>query len=86
MKLPPDAKYKTRHVPLDFEYEGSHYKGEAVPVTTTCSEEVCWELEITLNNEELGKIHCTKTGWRMDYVKQQGLVNAIGKIIALWYE
>ena len=34
----------------------------------------------------MGIIHCGDKGWRMKNVKDQGLVNAIGEEIALWYE
>jgi hypothetical protein len=80
------TKNKSRHVVFDFEFEGEHYKGEGIPVAPSCDELVCRELEITLNNENLGIIHCKKDGWRMDFVKDQGLVNKVGEIIALWYE
>ena len=52
----------------------------------TCKEEVCYELGITLNDVNFGIIHCGDKGWRMKNVKDQGLVDAIGEEIALWYE
>ena len=86
MKMPVDTKLKSRRVPIEFEYRGEYYRGEAKPVAISCNPDACWELEVTLNNEELGKIHCTQQGWRMDYSKDEGLVNKIGEVIALWYE
>jgi hypothetical protein len=86
MKITFSSKNKIRHVPFDFEYEGESYKGEGVPLSQTCDENAYWELEITLNSENLGKIQCTKRGWKMDYVKDEGLVNKIGELITLWYE
>ena len=73
-------------VPIELEYKGKIYKGEGIPVSQTCKEKVCYELEIMLNDEQLGLIHCTDRGWKMKNVKDLGLVNAIGEKIALWYE
>lgn len=77
---------KTEIIPLEFEYKDKAYKGEAIPVMSSCSEGVCAELDITLNKEHMGMIRWTKKGWRMNDVKGQGLVNAIGNIILNWYE
>lgn len=73
-------------VPLQLEYDGKMYKGEAVPIPETCHDGVCPELDITLNDEHLGILHSMKTGWKMDEVKDQKLINAIGQEILLWYE
>lgn len=35
-------------VPLDFEYKGIRYKGEGIPLTQSCKEDVCYEFEIML--------------------------------------
>jgi hypothetical protein len=51
-----------------------------------CSEGVCNDLDVTLNDEHLGVIRNTKNGWRMTDVKSQALINAIGEQILLWYE
>jgi len=73
-------------VPLQIEYDGKTYKGEAVPIMNTCKDGVCYELDVTLNDKQLGIIHSMKSGWKMDEVKDQKLVNAIGQEIMLWYE
>jgi hypothetical protein len=73
-------------VPLEIEYDGKTYKGEAIPIMETCRDGVCYELDISLNDQHLGIIHSMKTGWKMDEVKDQKLVNAIGEEITLWYE
>ncbi len=73
-------------VPINFEYKEKKYSGEGMPVSQTCKEKVCYELDVTLNNENLGIIHCTPHGWKMKSVKDQALVDAIGNKIALWYE
>jgi hypothetical protein len=73
-------------VPIDIDYKGKNYKGEGIPISQTCKENVCYELEITLNDEPMGIIHCTDKGWKMKNVKDQGLVDAIGEEIALCYE
>jgi len=84
--MPPNDAHKKQVVPLDLDHKGRHYKGLAVPRKLSCHEGVCFELDVTLNNEQLGLIHCTEHGWKMDHVKDQGLVDAIGKQIFLWYE
>jgi hypothetical protein len=73
-------------IPIDIEYKDKQYKGEGIPVPQTCKDKVCYELEITLNNKQLGIIHCTPHGWRMKNIKDQKFVDAIGEEIALWYE
>jgi len=77
---------KKEPVPLQLEYDGKVYKGEAVPTPETCHDGVCPELDITLNDEHLGLLHGMKSGWKMDEVKDQKLVNAIGQEVLLWYQ
>lgn len=79
------AQLEKEPVPIKFEYKRKEYSGEGVPTPQTCKEEKCYELGITLNDENLGIIHCTDKGWKMKNVKDQKLVDAIGHEIALWY-
>ena len=80
------AQLEKEPIPLEFDYNGTTYKGEAFPVTPVCDEDVCYEMDVMLNEEPLGIIHCTDKGWRMKNVKDQKLVDAIGEEIFLWYE
>lgn len=73
-------------VELEFEYNGQKYKGEGIPVTQTCTKGFCYELDISLNNEILGIIRYGKSGWKMDLVKDQKLIDAIGAEIMKWFE
>lgn len=73
-------------VPLEFEHKDTKYKGEAVPIAETCYDGVCSSLDITLNGDHLGIIHRAKTGWKMNEIKDQELIDAIGQSILLWYE
>jgi len=73
-------------IPLEIEYEGKTYRGDAVPVSQTCHDGVCDELEIMLNDELIGIIKCTKSGWKMDGQEDQKFVDAIGEEIFYWYE
>lgn len=73
-------------IPLELEHNGKLYKGEAVPLPEACDDKVCYQLEVTLNDEHLGIIRAGKTGWKMDLVTDQKLVNAIGEVIKLYYE
>jgi hypothetical protein len=80
------AQLEKDPVPLEIEYDGTTYKGEAIPVNQTCHDGVCDELDITLNDENLGIIKCTKGGWKMDTQTDQKFVDAIGEEIFFWYE
>ena len=72
-------------VPLDFEYKGMQYKGEGIPTPQICNEFHCFELGISLNEKNIGIIHCTDHGWKMKNVKDQKFVDAIGTAIDEWY-
>lgn len=72
-------------IPLEFEYDGKTYKGEAVPIAETCTDDICYEAEVSLNDEEIGIIRCAKSGWKMDHVEPK-LTEAIGNEISLYYE
>lgn len=76
----------TRPVPLELEHKGSTYKGIGIPVTSACTNGVCNELAITLNDKYLGVIYRKNNRWRMDRIDDQALVDAIGERIQLWYE
>ena len=80
------AQLEKDPVPLEIEYNGQTFKGEAIPVSQTCHDGVCDELDISLNDEYIGVIKCTKSGWKMDGAEDQGLVDAIGEEIFYWYE
>jgi hypothetical protein len=80
------AQLEKDPVPLEIEYDGKTYKGEAIPVNQTCHDGVCDELDVTLNDENLGIIKCTKSGWKMDTQTDQKFVDTIGEEIFYWYE
>jgi hypothetical protein len=80
------AQLQQEPVPLQLEYNGKTYKGEAVPIPETCHDGVCPELDITLNDEHLGILHNMKSGWKMDEVPDKKLIDAIGQEVLLWYE
>ena len=77
---------KTEIVPLQFTFKNKEYKGMAVPMMAVCSNGVCNDLDVTLNDKHFGVIRNTKNGWRMTDAKSQAFVNAIGDQILLWYE
>ena len=70
-------------IPIEFEYKEKLYKGEAMPISQTCKEDVCYEFEILLNEENFGIIHATEKSWKMKNIKDQKLVNAIGEEMTL---
>lgn len=81
-----EKTYKKEAVPLKVSYKGKKYTGIARPLSDTCREGVCFELEVVLNDLSPGIIFAGKDlHWTMDGV-EQGLVNAIGEEILLWYE
>jgi hypothetical protein len=80
------AQLEAEPVPIEFEYEGKTYRGEALPISQTCHDGVCDQLDVTLNDDYLGTIRCMKSGWKLDGVEDQGLVDAIGEEIFFWYE
>jgi hypothetical protein len=73
-------------VPIQFEYKGKTYKGEGIPIPEACHDGVCFELDVSLNNGPVGTLHRMKSGWKMDGVTDQKLVDMIGEAVQLWYE
>jgi hypothetical protein len=47
---------------------------------------VCFSLEINLNGEHVGIINRLKSSWKMNEVKDQKFIDAIGQVIQLWHE
>jgi hypothetical protein len=72
-------------IPLEFEHEGVVYKGEAIPIAETCAEDVCYEADVTLNDENIGIIRCTKSGWKLDRAEPK-LIELIGDLIFRYFE
>ena len=79
------AQLESDPIPLEFEYKGDRYKGEGAPISQACEEGVCYEADVNLNDQPMGIIRCTKSGWKMDGI-DQGLVDAIGHQIFLHFE
>ena len=80
------SKTKTNTVPLVFEYNGKPYKGMGIAVSDSCREGVCFELNIFLNDENLGTIYSENGDWVVPAIKDRGFINTIGQQILLWYE
>jgi hypothetical protein len=72
---------QSKGIGLSFEYKNNLYEGIAIPVTGACTNGVCTQFEITLNNEFIGIIRSLKSGWKMHSVEDAGLIRAIGKAI-----
>lgn len=85
MELQEDILYKEQ-VPIDIEYQGVRYKGEAKPIHASCRDGVCTEFEILLNDEVFGTMNSTMNGWVMQGEMEQDFVNQIGDEILLWYD
>jgi len=73
-------------IPIQFEYEGEIYKGEAMPISQTCVDGVCSELDITINDQSIGIIKKMKNSWKIDRAEDQKFVDAIGQEIEDWYK
>lgn len=78
--------YKTEHIPIDINYKGTRYTGKGIPISSSCRDGVCFDLEIILNGKSMGVIHSTLNGWRMEKITDQKFVDTIGEEILLWYE
>ena len=55
-------------------------------VSDSCRQGVCFELNIILNDENLGTIYSENGEWIMPAANDQGFINTIGQQILLWYE
>lgn len=72
-------------IPIEFEYNGLKYKGVGLPVAETCEKGICYEADITLNDENLGIIKLAKSGWKMDRI-DKGFAKEIGNQIMKYFE
>ncbi|MES2591561.1 MAG: hypothetical protein V4608_06730 [Bacteroidota bacterium] len=77
---------KTERVPIDINYRGTRYIGEAIPVPASCRDGICHDLEIVLNGNSMGMIHLTLNGWRIEYMENRTFADLIGEEIMLWYK
>jgi hypothetical protein len=73
-------------IPIQFEYEEETYAGEAMPISQTCVDGVCAELDVTINDQHIGIIKRLKNNWKIDGAKDQKFVDAIGEKIEEWYQ
>ena len=80
------AQLEKEPVPLKFNYLDIEYKGEGIPIPGTCSNGVCYDLEINLNGRHVGILHRLKNNWKIEGVEDEKFVNAIGDVVTLWYE
>ncbi|MES2566709.1 MAG: hypothetical protein V4565_07570 [Bacteroidota bacterium] len=85
MDLQEEILYKEQ-VPIDIEYHGVKYKGEAKPIHASCRDGVCSEFDISLNGEIFGTMNSTMHGWVMQGEMEQDFVDQIGDEINLWYD
>ncbi|HEY1167315.1 MAG TPA: hypothetical protein VGE90_19210 [Chitinophaga sp.] len=79
------AQLEKEPIPVEFEYNGKAYKGEAIPITQTCLDGVCTKLDVILNDEQVGIIRYLKSGWKIDTNTDKKFVKAIGQEILNWY-
>jgi hypothetical protein len=73
-------------VPVEFEYKGEAYKGEAVPISQTCVDGICAELDVSINDQHIGIIKRLKNNWKIDGAKDQKFVDLVGEEIEEWYK
>lgn len=82
-----DETKRTEAVPLEFDFRDRHYSGEARPVTASCTEDVCYELDVILNGGHLGTVYCGRNmHWSMRGAISPEMTAKIGELILLWYE
>jgi hypothetical protein len=80
------AHLQKEPIPLQFEYEGVIYKGEAVPIPATCVDGMCSELEVTINDQHIGIIKKMTNNWKIDGAEDPKFVDTIGEQIQEWFE
>jgi hypothetical protein len=78
------AQLEKEPAPIEFEYKGNAYKGEAVPVSQTCEDGTCAEFDVSINDEHVGIIKRMTHNWKIDGAKDQKFVDAIGEEIEKW--
>lgn len=78
------AQLEKEPVPVEFEYGGEIYKGEAIPISQTCTEGICSEFEVSLNDQAIGIIKRMTNNWKIDGAKDQKFVDAVGEVIEKW--
>ncbi len=66
---------------FEFEYKDRQYKGEAIPISQTCVDGVCSELDVSINDQHIGIIKRLTNNWKIDGAKDQKFVDAIGEEI-----
>jgi hypothetical protein len=69
-------------IPLEIQYKGHQFTGEAIPIPQTCHDGFCEEWEITLNDDHIGVLRQMKSGWKLEGVEDKKLVKAIGEAVA----
>jgi hypothetical protein len=79
------AQLEKEPIPIEFEYEGEIYKGDAVPIAQTCSDGTCAELDVSINDQHIGIIKRMTNNWKIDQAKDQKFVDAIGEQIDEWF-
>ena len=80
------AQLEKDPIPLKFTYNDIEYKGEAIRVPGTCSNGVCYDLDINLNGRHVGMLHKLKNSWKIEGVEDEKFANTIGEYVMLWYE
>jgi hypothetical protein len=79
------AQLQKEPVALQFEYDGQLYKGDAVPISATCADGMCSELDVTINDQHIGIIKKMTHHWKIDGAKDQKFVDLIGEQIEQWF-
>lgn len=75
------AQLEKDPLPIEFEYKGEIYKGEAVPISQTCVDGSCSEFDVSINDQHIGIIKRLTNNWKIDGAKDQKFVDAVGKEI-----
>jgi len=75
------AQLQKEPVPIAFEYEGKVFRGEAVAVSQTCDNGLCFEYDVSINDQHMGIIKRMTNNWKIDGAKDQKFVDLIGEQI-----
>jgi len=79
------AELQKDPIPIEFEYDGKIYRGDAVPIAATCAAGMCSELDVTINDRHMGIIKKMTHNWKIDGAEDAKFVDAIGAQIEQWF-
>ena len=72
--------------PINFDYDGKHYRGEIKPLQSGLQHRIPTTFQVYLNNVYCSLMKRRGEDWETDSPKCAIMVNVIGNRIYEWYE